>query len=78
MTRMRFTAEPVRGQNCIRLMMTAGQYFEIDLSRDEAIDLLGAVNQAVSDLCITPCSSFKKAADGEGWVRKQEDKHGNL
>lgn len=77
MTRMRFTAEPVRGQNCIRLMMTAGQYFEIDLSRDEAIDLLGAVNQAVSDLCITPCSPPRKKRIAT-YRSVEEIKHGNL
>lgn len=60
MTRMRFTAQPVRGQNCIRLMMTAGRYCEIDLSRDEAINLLAAVSQAVSDLCLAQQSSSRK------------------
>jgi len=33
--------------------MTAGRYFEIDLSTDEAISLLATVSQAVNELCIT-------------------------
>jgi len=50
MTRIIFAALPLRKPRGIRLTMTAGRYFEIDLSADEAISLLAAVSQAVNDL----------------------------
>ncbi len=50
MTRIRFAAQPLRRPPGVRLTMTAGRYFEIDLSADEAISLIATVSQAVNDL----------------------------